>query len=315
MLIRDVPIFERPEEKALREGIENLNNQELIALILRTGSKNKSVLDLSLEVLKLFHDDCLSLESLLKIQGINKVKAIKLLSVFEFSKRINKTMKDKVIFSSPVAVYNYYKNYMNDTIQEKFLVLYLDIKNSLIQEKILFKGSNDSMVIDPKLIFNYGIKIGASKIICLHNHPSLNTNPSKEDINTTLRIKEIGTLVNIVLLDHLIIGNGFYSFKENDIIWHIFHFLFYKIGWGEMMKNTIRVKSMAGYLNFICDEKSSFPVLIGDLRERLEVIEQKKIKDIPCVIWLEGRELSESERLELRDTFQSFGINDFKSIN
>jgi len=218
MLIRDVPIFERPEEKALREGIENLNNQELIALILRTGSKNKSVLDLSLEVLKLFHDDCLSLESLLKIQGINKVKAIKLLSVFEFSKRINKTMKDKVIFSSPVAVYNYYKNYMNDTIQEKFLVLYLDIKNSLIQEKILFKGSNDSMVIDPKLIFNYGIKIGASKIICLHNHPSLNTNPSKEDINTTLRIKEIGTLVNIVLLDHLIIGNGFYSFKENDII-------------------------------------------------------------------------------------------------
>jgi len=81
------------------------------------------------------------------------------------------------------------------------------------------------------------------------------------------------------------------------------------------MKNTIRVKSMAGYLNFICDEKSSFPVLIGDLRERLEVIEQKKIKDIPCVIWLEGRELSESERLELRDTFQSFGINDFKSIN
>ncbi len=219
MLIKEVPFNERPEEKALIQGVESLNNQELIALILRTGSKNKSVLDLSLEVLSLFHKGNLSLDSLLKIKGINKVKAIKILAVFEFCKRINKRVdKEKISFCSPLAIFNYYKDFLNDNIQEKFLVLFLDIKNNLLQEKVLFKGTNDSIVIDPKLIFTYALKLGASKIVCLHNHPSLNTKPSKEDISTTLQIDEIGKLMNIPLLDHLIIGKDYYSFKENKLI-------------------------------------------------------------------------------------------------
>lgn len=219
MLIKDVPFNERPEERALTQGIDVLNNQELIALILRTGSKNKSVLDLSLEVLSLFHNDNLSLNSLLKIKGISKVKAIKILAVFELCKRINKRAdKEKISFGSPLSIFNCYKDFLNDNIQEKFLVLFLDIKNNLLQEKVLFKGTNDSIIIDPKLIFTYALKIGASKIVCLHNHPSLNTKPSKEDISTTLQIDEIGKLMNIPLLDHLIIGKDYYSFKENKII-------------------------------------------------------------------------------------------------
>lgn len=219
MLIKEVPSNERPEERALTQGVEVLNNQELIALILRTGSKNKSVLDLSLEVLNLFHNDNLSFDSLLGIKGINKVKAIKILAVFEFCKRINKRVdKEKISFCSPESIFNCYKEYLNDVTQEKFLVLFLDVKNNLLQEKVLFKGGNDSIMIDPKLIFTHALKLGASKIVCLHNHPSLNTKPSKEDINTTLQIDKIGKLMNITLLDHLIIGKDYFSFKENKII-------------------------------------------------------------------------------------------------
>lgn len=219
VLIKEVPCYERPEEKALNDGIDSLNNQELIALILRTGSKNKSVLDLSMEVLSLFHNGNLSFNTLTSLKGVSKVKAIKILAVFELCKRINKlSNRQKVSFSNPESIYDYYKDYLNDTIQEKFLVLYLDIKNNLLHEKILFKGSIDSLIIDPKLIFTHALKIGASRIICLHNHPSLNTKPSKEDIATTLEIQKIGQLMDIPLLDHLIIGKDYYSFKENEII-------------------------------------------------------------------------------------------------
>ena len=115
-------------------------------------------------------------------------------------------------------VYDMYKGKLNNSSQEKMLILYLNNKNVVIKEEIMFIGGSDFINIDPNLILYGAIKYNSKNIICLHNHPSGDPTPSKNDIVTTKRIKEMSLLLNINLLDHIIVGKNFYSFKENDLL-------------------------------------------------------------------------------------------------
>jgi len=222
--IKLIPIEERPREKALKQGVEMLTNLELIEIIVGKGTRDSSVIDISYKLLSLFNGlkDCymISLLDLTSIKGISKIKGIEILSILELSKRINYSSdrENKESMSSPSVVYENYKGKMLCFTQERMMILYLNNKNIVIKEEILFIGGVDFINIDPKLIFHNAIKYNAKGIICMHNHPSGDVTPSKNDIRSTNQIKEMAMFLGINLLDHIIIGNNFYSFKENDLL-------------------------------------------------------------------------------------------------
>lgn len=193
----------QPRERCKKYGAENLTHQELLAIILRTGSKNQNVLELSNQVLtnfdSLFELKMASIEELVKIEGIGEVKAVELQAVIEFGKRLIEEMKD-------------YQ-------QEHLLVLYLNTKNEVLKKQTVFIGSLNQSVAHPREIFRIAVKCAAARVIVVHNHPSGNPNPSKQDIAFTHRLVECGKLIGIDVLDHLIIGeNSYISMKETDII-------------------------------------------------------------------------------------------------
>lgn len=222
--IKLVPVEERPREKALKKGVEQLSNLELLEIIVGKGTKSSSVIDISYNLLYLFDGlkKCymISLQDLINIDGISRVKGIEILAILELSKRINMSSdRDLTLtMNSPSVVYESYKGILMNFTQERMMILYLNNKNSVLREEILFVGGVDFINIDPKLIFHNAIKYNAKGIICLHNHPSGDTTPSKSDIRTTKQIKDMGDFLGISLLDHIIVGNNFYSFKENDLL-------------------------------------------------------------------------------------------------
>lgn len=219
-LIKDLPKLDRPRERFLRVGVENLSNEELISIILKTGSKDNSVKDLSNKILECINtiNDLkdISVKKLTNIKGIGEVKAITLLSSLELGKRVylEKVEKNKIKIKNANSVYEFYKNKLNIK-QELFCVMFLDTKKYLIEEKILFMGTLDSSTIHPREIFKEALKYSASSIICVHNHPSGDSTPSYKDIEVTSKLKEIGKLIGINVIDHIIIGdNNYYSFYE-----------------------------------------------------------------------------------------------------
>ena len=221
--IKLVPKDERPREKAIKKGVEQLSNLELLQIVVRSGNKASSVIDIAYDLLNLFDglNKCyeISLNDLLSVKGISLIKGIELLSIIELSKRINSSsIYKEESMNSPDVVYRRYKGYLNHYSQERMMILYLNNKNNVIKEEILFIGGSDFINIDPKIIFHNAIKYNAKNIICLHNHPSGDPRPSKNDVKTTRQIKEMSNILSINLLDHIIIGNSFYSFKENDLI-------------------------------------------------------------------------------------------------
>ena len=222
--IKLIPKDERPREKALKLGVESLSNLELIEIVVGKGTKDSSVIDISYELLSLFNGlkDCymISLSELINIKGISKIKGIEILSILELSKRINYSSDrdNNESMSSPMVVYEKYKGKMLCFTQERMMILYLNNKNIVIKEELLFVGGVDFINIDPKLIFHNAIKYNAKGIICMHNHPSGDVTPSKNDIRSTNQIRDMACFLGINLLDHIIIGNNFYSFKENDLL-------------------------------------------------------------------------------------------------
>ena len=219
MQIKEVPSNERPFEKAIKYGIETLSNQEILSLIIRVGVKENSVLDIAIQILNLIYDKNLSMDTLLQIKGISTIKATKILAIVEFAKRYSGLIySSKVEFKSAYNVYLYYKGRLQGEKQEQFIVLYLDTKGALIQEKKLFMGSASSSTIDSKIIFSHAVKLGASQIICIHNHPSGDVTPSEADKITTERLKVSASLMDIIFVDHIIIGNWYYSFRENNLV-------------------------------------------------------------------------------------------------
>lgn len=223
MLIKDIPEFERPRERFMKVGVENLSNSELISILINSGTKNKSVKELSDSILLNIKDISelknISLSKLKKIKGIGDVKAITLLSALELGKRVyyNKNIT-KIKMNSADKIYEYMKGELCNKDQEYFYALYLDSKKNLIDKKLLFIGTINKSIVHPREVFKHAYLLSATSIICVHNHPTGDSLPSNEDIILTRNLKKIGDIQGIQIIDHIIIGNNYYSFFENGDI-------------------------------------------------------------------------------------------------
>lgn len=219
-MIRDVNMADRPRERLLRQGAMSLSNQELLAILLRTGTKEESVLALANRVLSTFerlhHLKHATIEEMIAIKGIGEVKAIQILAAIELGRRLSqKQNDDKFTVRSPQDAAAYLMPDMTSLSQEHFVVLFLDVKNQIIHKKTIFIGGLNASIVHPREIFREAVKRSAASIICAHNHPSGIPTPSPEDIEVTKRIQEAGFIIGIELLDHVIIGDHqFISLKE-----------------------------------------------------------------------------------------------------
>lgn len=217
--IKEIPQNERPYEKCYRFGPEVLTDTELLAVILRTGTKGISAYELAGEILKM--DDnktsLLSLkhitkEQLLATKGIGMVKAVQIQCISELAKRISLVgFNEGTKFNKAGLVSDYYMEKMRHLEQEHLYVMYLDTKCKLIKERSLTTGTVNQSLISPREIFIEALRCSAVNIIVVHNHPSGDCTPSRNDIESTRQIKKAGDLVGITLLDHIIIGDNKYS--------------------------------------------------------------------------------------------------------
>lgn len=222
--VMDLPKMERPRERLLKYGPENLSNSELLAIILRSGSKEENILSLSSRIIK----ECgglnglvnMTIDEFLSIKGIGNAKATALIAITEISKRL-KGLKagDEIKISSPKDVGDLLMEEMRYLKKEYLKVILLNTKNVVISIKDVSIGSLNSSIVHPREVFNYAVRSSSSSIIICHNHPSGDPEPSEEDINITKRLKECGKILGIDLIDHIIIGNSkFVSLKEKGII-------------------------------------------------------------------------------------------------
>ena len=223
-LIKDIPILDRPRERFIKYGVINLSNEELLSIVLKTGYKGYSVKDISNNILKEIKDITdlknLSLNRLTSISGIGEVKAITLLSAIELGRRVYSNKNNIIIkLNNSKEIYDYIKDKLIYKKQEYFYCLYLDSNNKLIEDKLLFIGTLNKANVHPREIFKYAYINDSTKIILIHNHPSNNVIPSKEDIILTKNIIDISKIHNIKVLDHIIVGlNNYYSFYDNNDI-------------------------------------------------------------------------------------------------
>ena len=222
MILKEMPIYERPRERALEVGVENLSTTELLAIILRTGSKKYSVVETANQVLskstKIQDLNFLSLEELIEIDGVGVTKAITILSAIELGKRINKIEENNISFLNPIEIYNYMKNEVQTLTEERSYALYLNTKGKLIEKKLLTIGTINQTLIDSKIIFKWAFKLSASAFILIHNHPSKDSTPSKQDLQVTKEILKQSKTLGIYFIDHLIIGNDYYSMSQSTDI-------------------------------------------------------------------------------------------------
>jgi len=224
MKIKEIPWFNRPGFKLTKNGVGSLDSAELLSIILGVGNKNESALELSNRLLKKYNLnklEHLGLEELKRECGNDLIKAIKVLSLIEISKRYNKLNNNgySLFIKSPKDIYNIFFNELSDLKKEKVIGVYLDTKNKIIKKEVLGIGILDSSLIHPRELFKEAIKESAKSVILVHNHPSGDANPSDEDISLTKNLIEAGDLIGINFLDHVIIGkNCFYSFKEDKLV-------------------------------------------------------------------------------------------------
>lgn len=222
--IKEIPFNERPRERLIQKGVENLNNEELLAIILKTGTKDISVKTLANMILKQIDNITdlkeITLEKLKKIKGIKEAKACELLASIELGKRLHQKYDqiEEIKILNANNIYEFYK-FLSEKKQEYFYCVYLNTKNQIIKDKLLFIGTINESLVHPREIFKEAYLLSASSIICVHNHPSGNIQPSKNDIVITKQLKNVGALLGINVLDHIIIGkNGYYSFIEQGNI-------------------------------------------------------------------------------------------------
>jgi DNA repair protein RadC len=224
--IKDIPEAERPYEKFVKYGADSLTDSELLAIIIRTGSKGISALDLSRKILSNKSENNLlsimhiSLDELTKIEGIGKVKAIQILCIAELSKRIAKSCaKEKLNFNKPSTIAEYYMEVLRHKEAECLMAIFLNSKCEMIKEVVISNGTVNQTIASPREVYIEALRCNAVNLILLHNHPSGNPEPSKDDIITTRRIKEAGKIIGINVIDHLIIGdNKYISLKEKGFL-------------------------------------------------------------------------------------------------
>lgn len=223
--VKDLPLDDRPREKLLLRGPQNLTDAELIAILLRTGTKGKSVISIAQEIItkekNLAQLASKSASDLIKNSGIGKDKAATLLAAFEMSRRIlsqTKWFSQKKI-TSPSDIAEIFIPLLRDEVKEQFIVVCLNSSNKIIKYEKISLGNLNSSVVHPREIFKAAIENNSASIILIHNHPSENPEPSNEDISITRKIVEAGKMMDIPIFDHVIIaGNAYTSFVERRLI-------------------------------------------------------------------------------------------------
>lgn len=225
VLIKNIPADERPRERLVKYGPKNLSTEDLIAIILKTGTKDYSSKYLAGQIMKLVKNVSdlrkINLNKLICINGIGAVKAVEFLAALELGRRVyaSKPLDKDLKCNSAAKIFEHFKCEMEDLNQEYFYCLYLDQHKKLIAKKLLFKGTLNRSLVHPREIFKEAYLSSAAYIICLHNHPSGNVIPSNEDLNITNHLVKIGKLQGIPIIDHIIIGNNnYYSFYENNAL-------------------------------------------------------------------------------------------------
>ncbi len=223
--IKELPEDERPREKLLHYGSNFLSNGELLAILIGSGTRNRSALTVANRVLSMegrglsYLADCTP-EELCKIEGIGEAKSCKLIAAIELGRRISQSAGEKrYTAGSPEEVAGLYMEEMRHLKKEYFKVLYLNTKNQILASENVSIGNLNSSIVHPREVFRNAIKKGAAAIIVIHNHPSGNPLPSQNDLDVTKRLQEAGKLLGIPLLDHLVIGDGVYvSLKEKMLM-------------------------------------------------------------------------------------------------
>ncbi|MDO4702220.1 MAG: DNA repair protein RadC [Erysipelotrichaceae bacterium] len=222
--IKEIPLQERPREKAMAYGVKTLSNRELLAIIIRSGYSGVSSLQLADQILVLAQGSKglkrLQMQDLMKVKGIKQAKAIEILACFELSKRITyEHLRNTDVIGCPDDLVRWLNHQIGHEFQEHFVVVYLDVKNQIIDFSMLFKGTLDRTLIHPREIFKEAVLKSAASIIVAHNHPSGSLTPSKADISITEQLEKVGKLMNIHLQDHLIVnGTSFFSFRQQSLL-------------------------------------------------------------------------------------------------
>jgi DNA repair protein RadC len=225
--IKQWPEDERPRERLLRFGADGLSTAQLLAIILRTGGKDKSALELARELLLHFNSvkeiEDASVAEFLKIKGMGIAKIAQLKAAFELGKRLlqsrGNNLSQMPSFKNSKEVYEYYRPKFYGLKKERFLCAMLDAKNRLFKETIVSDGTLTSSPVHPREVFRYAIKEAAASVLFVHNHPSGDPTPSRDDINITERLVKTGEIVGINVLDHLIISeNKYISLMEKGYL-------------------------------------------------------------------------------------------------
>ena len=221
MTIKELPQSERPYEKLELYGEKSLSNAELLAIIIKTGTKEYTSVDIAREILKLseMYDETslsflrdLSIEEITKIKGMGRIKAIQLKAICELANRMNKPSNyKKTQIKEPNDIVKILMNEMQYEKREIAKIVLLDNKNNILKIKDIAIGGNNFVNIGMKDILSEAVKINAPKIILVHNHPSGNSTPSKQDIEVTKKLELVVKLLGIKLIDHIVIGKGEYT--------------------------------------------------------------------------------------------------------
>ena len=213
----------RPREKAIQMGFEKLSDEEVIALLLKSGTKTHSVMQIAQALLTksggLLGLARLSLQQCMQVPGIKQAKACELLAAFELSKRVHRGLAMSVnVVENPQSLLDWLSSELADKTQEHFLVVYLNTQNHIVAYKTLFIGTLDRSIIHPREVFKEAVTHSASRLIAVHNHPSGSMTPSPQDIEVTHLLMEAGQMMGIPLLDHLIVTNQGYTSLRQTIL-------------------------------------------------------------------------------------------------
>lgn len=220
MRIKDLPKIERPREKLEKYGPEKLSNSELLAILLRTGSKGVNVVELARKILGKFSRNSLAkanFKDLKNTFGLGAAKACEIVACFELGRRLLQNKKSQ-IYLSPKDVWNELKD-IRDNKKEHFVIFFLDTRNQEIKREIISIGSLNANLVHPREVFEPAVRHLAAQIILAHNHPSGDLEPSEDDLEITKRLVEAGKILGIELIDHIVVTkDGFLSFKDKNLI-------------------------------------------------------------------------------------------------
>lgn len=223
MQIKDIRNADRPREKAMLLGVDKLSDSELLAIIIKSGTKDNSSLQIAYEILNIANGignlHLLSYSDLNAIKGISKIRSIEFLATIEVAKRISFSKEDKIKITQPEHIVDFFSHKLHLEKQEHFIVILLDSKGNMIHYKTVFIGSLNFSIVHPREVFGYIVSFSCASFICIHNHPSGCVSPSASDVEVTDTLYTIAEVLQIKMLDHIIIARDIYfSFKENNLL-------------------------------------------------------------------------------------------------